>query len=350
MLSVTTLISRYKAMRSIRQLRTIPTGCYAFVGYGSHSTQNLYPVLDYLRVPLRYICVTSAAKARLIARARPETQVTTSLLDVLTDSAVKGVLVSATPSAHCSIASQVLASGKSLFVEKPPCQSLAELHHLVELQQRQGMGVSMVGMQKRFSPLTHTLSRRLAGDIPYSYSLHYLTGLYPEGDALLDLFIHPIDLVCHLFGPAQVVCAERVNVGKGAVTLLVTLRHGSVAGVLQLSTAYTWADAREELSINAARGVYHLAQMESLTFTPKRGMCMGIPVEKVFPRATIAEHLYERSNFSPVMANNQVVTQGYYGELKAFVDAVERGVACCKSSFDTLVPTYQLLEQLRATK
>lgn len=343
-----TVIRRAKGVRSRQQLSTCPVGRYAFVGYGSHSTQNLYPVLDYLHVPLRYICVTSTAKARLIERARPGTLVTTSLLDVLTDPEVSGVLVSATPNVHYSIATQVLASGKGLFVEKPPCASLHELHQLIELERRYGARIAMAGMQKRFSPLTEALASRLTHDAPLTYCCRYLTGLYPEGDALLDLFIHPLDLVCHLFGPAEVVCAKRVDAGKGAQTLLLTLRHGQVTGLLELSTAYTWADAREELSVNTAHGVYHMSQMENLTFMPKRGMWMGIPVEKVLHRTSVTEHLCARNNFSPVLMNNQVVTQGYYGELKALVDSVEKGRdTYARAALASLVPTYQLLEALR---
>lgn len=37
-----------------------------------------------------------------------------------------------------------------------------------------------------------------------SYNLKYLTGSYPEGDAMLDLFVHPLDYVTFLFGKAEV--------------------------------------------------------------------------------------------------------------------------------------------------
>lgn len=50
------IIERYKHIRSIKQLQQVPKGMYAFVGFGNHSTSNLYPVLGYLHVPLKYIC------------------------------------------------------------------------------------------------------------------------------------------------------------------------------------------------------------------------------------------------------------------------------------------------------
>lgn len=50
------IIERYKRVRSMRQLKQKYGGNYAFVGIGNHSTNNLYPVLNYLHVPLKYIC------------------------------------------------------------------------------------------------------------------------------------------------------------------------------------------------------------------------------------------------------------------------------------------------------
>ena len=56
------LINRYKRMRTQRYLNETYRCQYAFVGMGQHSLTNLYPVLHYLQVPLKYICVTSERK------------------------------------------------------------------------------------------------------------------------------------------------------------------------------------------------------------------------------------------------------------------------------------------------
>ena len=71
------LINRYKRMRTERYLNETNQCQYAFVGMGQHSLTNLYPVLHYLQVPLKYICVTSERKARLIERKFKGTKATT---------------------------------------------------------------------------------------------------------------------------------------------------------------------------------------------------------------------------------------------------------------------------------
>ena len=376
-------IARYKRLRTGRFLSETFSGKYAFVGMGQHSLDNLYPVLDYLKVPLKYICVTSEEKAEQITRKFPGVQGVSSLETVLGDPEVTGVLVAAAPSAHYELASKVLAAGKSLFIEKPPCSSLEELEVLEstcegagDAEGSTGVPVFAAGLQKRYAPAVRILKARLGRHRPSHYELHYRTGAYPEGNALLDLFIHPLDMVTALFGEAKVVSCVRPGVegdggsaaGKGsaaggAETLLLTLEHPhGVAGTLELSTAYSWKSAGEGLSVCTAKGEYQLEGMDELSFRPFQGRILGIPLEKVRPRADRVEYLYRRNGFNPVIADNQIVSAGYFDELRAFTAAVEAGPATPASrsgrpgarslakahpvltGFSDIRPTYRLLD------
>lgn len=343
---ISNIIERYKRLRSMRQLQEVCTGNYAFVGIGSHSVDNLYPVLDYLGVRLKHICCKSAEKVPLIEQKR-RVHATISLSEVLSDDEVRGVFVAAGPKAHFAISKAVIASGKSLFVEKPPCLTLDELNELMALQASQPHSVVAVGLQKRYAPATQMLKRRLRKAGHMSYNLKYLTGLYPEGDALTDLFIHPLDMVCHLFGPATVSGFEQTGNAAKGMTLMIVLKHGSATGMLELSTAYSWASATEQMTINTKDGVYELSQMEDLCYSPKAGTLCGVPLEKVLGGRQSTVVLLSRNNFVPVRANNQIYTQGYYNEIKAFTDAVEGRKARILSSFESLQPTYGLLEDVR---
>ena len=273
------LINRYKRMRTERYLNETYHCQYAFVGMGQHSLTNLYPVLHYLQVPLKYICVTNGRKARLIERKFKGIKATTKLDDILNDKEIKGVLVAASPNAHFSIASQVLQSGKSLFIEKPPCQSVAQLKALIAMQQASGSGVAMVGLQQRYAPAVQILKHRLKGERLLNYDLHYLTGAYPEGDALLDLYIHPIDLATWLFGKAEIVSYLEID----EHSYILMLRHQHIVGTIELSTCHCWQDARQSLTVHTRSGSYHLAQCEELSFVPKQTAIAGIPMEKLFP-------------------------------------------------------------------
>ena len=336
------LINRYKRMRMEWFLRQTYQYQYAFVGMGRHSLTNLYPVLHYLGLPLKYICVTSERKAQLIERKHPSVKATTSLDEILKDESVKGVFVSASPSAHFSIASQVLLSGKSLFIEKPPCQTLEELDTLIALQQQFDSPVAMVGLQKRYAPAVQLLKQRLRKDRLINYDLHYLTGAFPEGDALFDLYIHPLDLVCYLFGKPEILAI--CQVAKDSYILM--LQHPHIVGTLELSTAYTWTTAEESLKVCTRSGVYSLSQMESLAYTPYPTTLLGIPTEKLCTKNRTVEYLFQRNNFTPILENNQVYTQGYYNEIEAFVNNVEASNNTIVTGIKTVRDAYQLMNDI----
>ena len=337
------LINRYKRMRTVLYLRQTYQYSYAFIGMGQHSLTNLYPVLHYLGVPLKYICVTSERKARLIERKFPGVKSTTSPDEILNDETIKGVFVSASPSSHFSIASQVLRSGKSLFIEKPPCQSLEELDRLIDMQRLYGSPVATVGLQKRYAPAVQLLKKRLSRERLINYDLHYQTGAYPEGDALLDLYIHPLDLVCFLFGkPEIIVCRRVVN-----DSYILILQHPHIVGTLELSTAYTWTAAEESLKVCTHSGIYNLSQMEELTFSPKPSSFLDFPIEKIRPHHKTVEYLYTRNNFAPILSNNQVYSQGYFNEISAFVESMEDRTDKVLTSLQTVRDTYQLISTFK---
>lgn len=336
------LIDRYKQMRTEHYLRQKYQYPYAFVGMGQHSLTNLYPVLHYLGVPLKYICVTSERKARLIEQKFRHVKATTSLGTILNDDDVKGIFVSASPSAHFSIASQILKSGKSLFIEKPPCQTLEELDTLIDLRRHHGSPVAMVGLQKRYAPAVQILQKRLRKEQLISYDLHYLTGNYPESNALLDLYIHPLDLVTFLFGKPEILACQQV----APASYILMLRHPHIVGTLELSTAYTWTSAEESLKVCTSKGIYRLLQMEELTFEPKPSSLLGIPYEKIHKHNKTVEHLYTQNNFIPTLPNNQIYSQGYYSEIQSFITSVEHTHSSILTDITTIKPTYEVLMNL----
>ena len=340
------LTDRYKRLRIERYLGQTYQYSYAFVGMGQHSLTNLYPVLHYLGVPLKYICVRSERKARLIEQKFPHVKATTSLNDILDDETIKGVFVSASPASHFSIASCILQSGKSLFIEKPPCQTLQELAILIDKQRHYGSRVAMVGLQKRYAPAVQILRKRLRKEHLASYTLHYLTGKYPEGDALLDLYIHPLDLVTNLFGKPDILASQRI----APASYILMLRHPRIVGNLELSTSYSWTAAEESLKVCTSKGIYRLSQMDELTYEPIPSTILSIPFEKNCQWSKTIKFLYNRNNFNPTLLNNQIHSQGYFNEILTFIDAVEEHTISVTTSLETIKDTYSLIESLLSNK
>lgn len=344
---MSSFIYRVRRLRAEAMLAHPCTHQYAFVGMGSHSMANLYPVLNLLHVPLKYICIRSSHKANLISAnpAFKQVIVTTSLDTVLSDPAVSAVFVSATPSVHYCISTSVLQHGKALFVEKPPCQTLSQLESLIALQERAGSYVQ-VGLQKRYAPAISRLLSCLKSSTVCDYSMRYCVGRYPEGDAFTELFIHPLDLVLHLFGCAEVVAIRQAS----HHTLVMMLTHGSVVGTIVLSTDYSWATPVEELIVHTSTGAYALSGIDTLTFQPTGGSFAGLPLEKIIHRDESAKYLCRHDNFSPTLHASTWLEHGFYHEMKDFVEHVEGGSThqmTHRPTLQSLVPTYQLIKVLR---
>lgn len=317
------IIDRYRRIRSMRELQYTYTQQYALVGFGNHCANNLLPVIQYLQLPLKYICCTSEKKAELISQKYKGVKGTNSLQDILLDDTISGVFVAAHPHSHFLIATEIIKAGKSLFIEKPPCEDKRELKALTDTVKLYGSQHIVVGLQRRFAPATQILKKRLKGDSKRHYHYRYLTGLYPEGDTLLNLFIHPLDYVIFLFGEAKIKSLDIIRSRDGAQTLFLILEHQDIVGMLELSTDYSWQEAQEQLNISTDKGLYVLNKMEQLDFTPRRSTVLGIPLEKVFPNNVTTICLYGRNNFVPTIGNNQIVSQGFFSEIKTFANMIE---------------------------
>lgn len=339
------LIAFLKKLRKRKLLQNKFEARYAFVGVGNHSLNNLYPVVSYLHVPLKYIVVKSRETAALINGSQWGTPATTDLEAVLKDDEINGLFISATPDAHYGLVKKCLLHGKNVFVEKPPCKTIGELHDLIETEKASGK-ICLAGFQKRYSPCVDILRKELKARPAISYNYRFLLGAYPEGNALWDIYLHPIDLAVSLFGKAELLSVAETKSSSYANTLFLQIRHGEAVGSLEISTQYSWNQPLEWLSINTGGGIYTLKNHLSLTFEPKQGRIFSLPREKLFHTAPEKKYLFNGIHFLPVFENNQIVSQGYFPEIERYVQLCEKKTDGNRSSLSSLVRTYELLTQI----
>jgi predicted dehydrogenase len=98
-------------------------------------------------------------------------------------------------SAHYSVASQALAQGLDVLVEKPIAVTLAEADALVE-QAAAGGRILQVGLLERFNPAVAAAEVLLNG--PMFFEAHRLSVFHRRAldvDVVLDLMIHDLDIV-----------------------------------------------------------------------------------------------------------------------------------------------------------
>ena len=337
------VIDFLKKMRKKNAITRKYSAKYAFVGIGNHSLNNLYPVLDYLNVNLKYIVTKSEATAGAISRNYENIVATTNFDEVLNDNEITGIFICSNPKTHCDLLKKSLSANKHVFIEKPPCSNMDELNELIALEKSAKKAV-VVGFQKRYSECSKILQNTLPGNSIISYNYNFYTGAYPEGDCFLDLFIHPIDFVCFMFGAPQVVSVMKNKKAKGRESVFLHLKHNDICGNIEISTQYSWSQAHEQLSINTDKGVYLLENHNLLTFNSKPQTILSIPKEKILNTTPTQKILFNGNNFLPVFANNQLVSQGYFNEIQTFLNIAENKKDKNLSGLSSILNTYKLMD------
>ncbi|PKP21201.1 MAG: gfo/Idh/MocA family oxidoreductase [Bacteroidetes bacterium HGW-Bacteroidetes-21] len=338
------LINYLKNIKKRAYINNVYRSKYAFIGIGNHSINNLFPVINYLRLELKYIVTQSEKNAKLIDENYSMSEGTNDIEKVLNDVEIEGVFISATPKSHFALVKKVLESGKNVFVEKPPCLTYDELEELIRIE-KTSKGKCFVGLQKQYAPANIELKKQVKDKSSYNY--RWVTGAYPEGDPFLDLFIHPISLVSFLFGEAELKY-HSYKKSRGGITIFLQFQHtNGTIGIIELSSEYSWSNAQEKMIVNTEKGIFEVTNTEDLTFTPKQGTLLGVPKEKIFGDKMTTQILKKRNNFNPVFQNNQLYSSGYYTEIENFVKHCEKKKYIHNSSLESCINTFKIIKTIK---
>lgn len=336
------VIQYLKNIRKISYISQQYNGKYAFIGMGNHSINNLYPILNYHRIPLKYIVTRSQKNATYIDQTFSNTEGTTEYQKVLLDPAITGIFICAHPKSHYALVKKALQANKNVFVEKPPCLSSSELQDLIETEKRSSASV-IVGFQKCYAPAVKQLLKQDLSKSNFNYQ--YKTGKYPEGNPVFDLFIHPLSLINLLYKNCKIVnILNQTN--KKNHTLLLHFQHDKGIGSAEFSCNYSWENAHEILQINTRHGHYCLKNTDELIYEALPGQLLGLPKEKLFGHQTTQKILYNRNTFVPIFSNNQLISSGYYSEIMTFVDLCEGKKTRNLTTLSSLSNLYNMLEAI----
>ena len=338
------LIEKYKVIRKTSYLNKLGNYrfSYAFAGVGHHSISNLYPCLESLRVPLKYIYSRNLTNANKLSRHFQGCTATAEINDLLS-SEVKGIFICTQPSKHYDLVINALHAGKCVFVEKPPCQSSAQLKKLIDAQ---GNNICMVALQRRFSTINRLLKRHRLTRHASSYVYRYCTGSYPEGDAITELFIHPIDNAVQLFGDIHSFQVQKIVTDEGLGFHLLIKHQNSVQGILELSTDYSWSTSFEILEINTKNHLVYANYPNELRAFEKPGTILNVPAERVFAGPLTQKVYFNNNGFIPGATQNSLVVQGFYPEIKHFLSLAETGNTGQWSDLKSLHAVYAVLDHL----
>jgi virulence factor len=338
-----TVIGTYKQWRRKKVLKGLfnNSPCFAFLGVGQHSMDNLYPVLLNKGVRIKYLYSRQLFVAQQAASLFPGCEGITDTATIWNDPEVQGVFICMKNAHQLPLVKEALQAGKYVFVEKPAVTTYADWQ---ELAAYNGADRCMIAFNKRFNPLNKRLEKQIAA--AYSYQARYVTGAYPEGDPLMELFCHPVDNVLQLFGPVSHYHLLQHTRVKGGLHLQLLLQHEKATGTLELSTCYSWALFADTLHCLSAANSIDISYPGVFRIRPLGKRLAGIPSEKLF-NAGMLPGFSNQSVTTPVAANNPIVQHGYWDEINYFVSRVQQGGVLQRAATGVYGHTFWLLDQLR---
>ena len=345
------LITRFNNFRKQKFLNNIlfkTSKQYACVGVGMHSLANLYPILNHFRISIKYIYTRSSKWDGQMKQIFPTTRFTHSIEEIINDNDVEGVFICAAPSAHFEILKKLLQTGKKVFVEKPPCQHLSELNQLINI----GPGlVCKIGLQRRYWPGNKHVSKRIATAKTYQYAFHF--GKYIQGDVYTELFIHAFDYCSFLFGPYKIASFSNHNDNDGITVQLHVLHANGVSGLIDLSTEFSWSAPFDQLVINCKSETITLGYPLQVKSIQKPKHILGLPAERIMNQPLTTKEYFSAGNLLiPAAELNTLVLQGFYDEIKTFVNIVEGRISknVTQNDLPSMVNTFDILDQLQHSK
>jgi len=217
----------------------------ALVGAGNFAVRTLLPALGRAGVAanLRWVASNQGHQALLAARAFSGAGATTDVRQALGDPGCVAVFLCTRHEAHARQAVEVLASGKSVWVEKPLALTLAELDQVGHAA-RNAKGCLMVGFNRRFAPASARLYEALKGrsgklhiDITVNAGRldadHWTLDPTAGGGRIVGEACHFVDLSRALVGRplSRIRCPRRDTDGQDGGCYELGFADGSVARI-----------------------------------------------------------------------------------------------------------------------
>lgn len=224
------------------------------IGAGQYARGTLLPLLKKMpNAQIRAVCSASGRSAQAEAQASGASYATSDYRQVLTDEAIDAVIIATRHHLHAQLASEAIARGKHVLVEKPPALTAGELETIVDALRGQPQARLMVGYNRRFSSHAQTVKRALE-KLPKPFVMQYRVN---AGKIDAASWVHDaregggriIGEVCHfvdLLGffcdaaPVQVYAVSVGGTGDAArlqdnVSIQITFADGSIGEILYTS-------------------------------------------------------------------------------------------------------------------
>jgi UDP-N-acetylglucosamine 3-dehydrogenase len=227
----------------------------AVVGVGRMGTNHARILSEMQGVKLSAVCDANKELAEKAGKRFFAENVYTDIDMMLETEDVDAVIIALPTVEHLSAAKKCLNRGKDILVEKPMASTLAECEEIIREAGRTGKTL-MIGHIERFNPvilkLREFLDQKFLGDIYYIETTRagpFPKRLYGSKDGVvIDLAVHDLDLIAHLFGPLKQLYANHILTPDKAQDIHARVLFKTVSGIGGTSQ-FSWISPKRERCI-----------------------------------------------------------------------------------------------------
>jgi predicted dehydrogenase/threonine dehydrogenase-like Zn-dependent dehydrogenase len=250
----------------------------SFIGAGNYAGAVLIPAFKAAGARLRTVASNAGVSGLHAGRKFGFEQTTTDTSGILTDAETRAVVITTRHDSHARLVEAGLAAGKSVFVEKPLCLTLAELDGIASAHAAAGADARlMVGFNRRFAPLIVTMKDLLRGTPgPKAFIMTINAGGLPAdhwtqdplvgGGRIIGEGCHFIDLLRFL-ADARIASHHATALAGGTrdtVTIQMEFEDGSIGTIHYLANGNK-SFPKERLEVFAAQQVLQLDNFRKMT-------------------------------------------------------------------------------------
>lgn len=337
----------------------------ALVGCGAHAYRNVLPPLRQIpEAVVTAFCDRNLEKARLYART-DGTDATayedvSDLLEAEQDLDAILVVVGFDDESgeplYPQVTEPILRRGLPVWLEKPPAADQAGVRRMTDAA-RDGGTFAQVGFKKVFSPAVDrlkqlTLLEEFGPLTQYTYS--YEVDLpaevgnlrTPSGRRFLDDVVHVASVIDHVIGTPALVQVVRAPSGAG---FLVNRHADGVIGSVALSSAASGLSPVERLSVVGSGANAVLENGAQLRYYPPgdRGpygtSTSYLPAEGP---VDLGPRIWEPEFSLGNLHGGSAFVQGYFHQLRQFVDSVRSGTPPTRCGLDAAERVMAYLDAL----
>ncbi len=254
----------------------------AFIGSGNYATAVLIPAFKAAGAWLKTVASSGGVSGLHAGRKFGFETTTTDTASVLADADVDTVVITTRHDSHARLVCDALQAGKHVFVEKPLCLTLDEIHQIEEIysassNQHSAFPLLMVGFNRRFAPQVQKMKELLRSVVgPKTFVMMVNAGAIPAnhwtqdrevgGGRIVGEACHFIDLLRFLAGApiAKWRCMEMESHTHDTVTLQFGFEDGSMGTVHYFANG-SKSFPKERLEVFAGDRVLQLDNFRRLT-------------------------------------------------------------------------------------